>query len=64
MLESRTYSIAEWYGRDIHKLPVAERKRLAGINSPKAVDCPFTDGDRLKKMEGIFCFSMRLKSLL
>lgn len=49
MGQARTFSIAEWYGRDLTGIPVSERKRLAQLKAPKLVDCPFSRGACNKK---------------
>ena len=44
MAEKSTYSIAEWYGRNITKIPAVERQRLAKVTAPKTIGCPFSEG--------------------
>ncbi len=46
---SRSHNIAEWYGRDFVSLSGKEVRRLAGVSSPKSMDCPFSGGSCNKK---------------
>jgi hypothetical protein len=50
------YSIGEWYGHDVTKLPSDSRRELARLSLSKKVKqlpCPFREGRQCNKAGGV-----------